>query len=119
MQEKNVANLFLEIFVVVAILGTLSAIALPRVGHMFNKGKIESQESELHNIQTAVTEMLFDSVTGTLEPVGPIADMSQVRTTDTPPLELAYYLYGLDGDSVRSHCTYTFAADGTVKQVLS
>jgi type II secretory pathway pseudopilin PulG len=118
MQEKNVASIFLEIFVVVAILGTLSAIGLPRVGPMFNRGKVESQESELHNIQTAVTEMLYDSVTGALESVGPTADMSQVRTTDTPSLALVYYLRGLDGDSVRSHCTYTFATDGTVKQVL-
>ena|SRR4030042_2247813 len=118
MQEKNVASLFLEIFVVVAILGTLSAVALPRVGPMFHKGNVASQETELHNIQTAMTEMLIDSVTGTIEPVGPTADMSQVRTTDTPSLALVYYLRGLDGDSVRSHCTYTFTADGAVKQVL-
>lgn len=118
MQEKNVASLFLEIFIVVAILGTLSAIALPRVGQMLNKGKVESQESELHNIQTAVTEMLCDSITGTLVTVGPTADMSRVRTTDTLPLVLADYLWGLDNDSVKLCCTYTFTADGTVMQVL-
>jgi Tfp pilus assembly major pilin PilA len=118
MQEKNVTSLFLEIFVVVAILGTLSAIAIPRVGQMFNKGKVESQESELHNIQTAVTEMLFDSVTGTLAPVDSTANMSQVLTTDAPPLVLVGYLWGMNGDLVKSRCTYTFAADGTVKQIL-
>jgi type II secretory pathway pseudopilin PulG len=118
MQEKNVASLFLEIFVVVAILGTLSAIAIPRVGQMLNKGKVESQESELHNIQTAVTEMLFDSITMTLQPVGPTANMSQVRTTDSPPLVLADYLLSLKVDLVRLRCTYTFTADGTVKQLL-
>jgi type II secretory pathway pseudopilin PulG len=118
MQKKSIGSQFLEIFVIVAILGTLSAIALPRVGQMFNKGKVESQESELHNIQTAVTGMLVDSLTGTLEPVGPTADLSQVRTTDTPPLVLTDYLWGLNVDSLKLHCTYTFTADGTVTQIL-
>jgi len=116
MQEREGTGFFIEIVVVVAILSVLSAIAIPNIGQLFSKGKIESYESEFHNIQTAVIEMLTESATGALKPVGPAADMSQVQTSDTPPLVLADYLTGLDETSVKSGCTYTFAADGTVTQ---
>lgn len=118
MQERQATGLFLEIFVVMAILGILSAIAIPHVGQMINKSKVESREVELHNIHTAVTEMLYDSPTRTLEPVGPTVDMSQVYTRDTPPLVLSDYLLGLNGNSLKLSCSYIFNADGTVTQVL-
>jgi Tfp pilus assembly protein PilE len=116
MQQREGFGFFLEMVVVVAILGTLSAIAIPNIGHLVSKGKIESRDSEFHNIQTAVVEMLTESAAGTLEPVGPTADMSLVQTDDTPPLVLTDYLTGLDETSVKSGCKYTFAADGTVIQ---
>ena len=116
MQEREGTGFFLEIVVVVAVLGFLAAIAIPNIGQLINKGKIESYEAELHNIQTAVTQMLTESNTGTLNPVGPAANMSEVQTSDTPPLVLTDYLTGLDGTLVKSGCTYTFAADGTVTQ---
>lgn len=117
MQEKQLAGLFLEIFVIVAILGLLSAVAIPHVGQMMSKSKRISLETELQNMQTAVTEMLHNSITGTLEPVGPTADMGQVHTTDTPPLVLKDYLLGMSDGSVRLGCTYSFSADGTVNQI--
>ena len=117
MQERAGLGFFVEIVVVFGILSTLSAVAIPHVGHLVSKGKIESRESESRNIQTAVIEMLTDSTTGTLEPVGPTADMSQVQTSDTPPLVLADYLIGLDENSVKLGCTYTFTANGTVTQI--
>ena len=117
MQERQAAGFFIEVLVVVSILGILSAIAIPNIGQLVSKGKIESYDSEFHNMQTAVTEMLAESATGTLKPVGPTADMSQVQTSDTPPLVLTDYLTGLDGTSVKSGCTYMFAADGTVRQI--
>lgn len=118
MQEKQATGIFLELFIVVAILGTLSAIAIPHVGQMVHKAGVTSQESELHNIQAAVIEMIYDSNTGTLKPVGPTADMSEVRTSDTPPLVLKDYLLGQDSDLLKSGCTYTFTADGEVTQIL-
>ena len=117
MQERKAAGFVLEIFVVVAILGTLSAIAIPRVGQMMAKTEAIAQESELHNIQTAVVEMLHDSDTHTLEPVGPTTDMNEVLTSDTPPLILADYL-DKDGGSLSSGCSYTFDAQGNVTQTL-
>jgi hypothetical protein len=118
MLEKRLSVIFLEIFAVVAILATLSAVALPNIGKLFNKDKVEACESELHNIQTAVVAMLCESVSGELMPVGPTADMARVRTGDTPPLVLADYLQGLEGDFLRTDCTYNFTADGTVTQIL-
>ncbi len=117
MPEKQAAGLFLEIFVVVVILGLLSAIAIPHVGQMMSKSKLASSETEFQNIQTAVTEMLHDSVTGTLEPVGPTADMGQVHTADSPPLVLKDYLLGMSDGSVRLGCIYSFTANGTVNQI--
>jgi type II secretory pathway pseudopilin PulG len=117
MQEKQVAGVFLEIFVVVVILGLLSAVAVPHVSQMMSKSKFTARETEFQNIQTAVIEMLHDSIIGTLEPVGPTADMSWVHTTDTPPLILTDYLLGVKDGSVRLGCTYSFSADGTVNQI--
>ena len=106
---------FFEVFVVVVILSFLSAIAYPSISQLVNEGKIESHESELHNIQTAVADMLSDSCIGILKPVGPTDDMNQVETVDTPPLVLAAYL-GLSNGLLRSGCSYSFTADGTVTQ---
>jgi len=118
MQEKAGLGFFYETVAVVVILGILAAVAIPDIGRMVGKSKSESYESELHHIQTAVTQMLTDSATGALQPVGPTADMGQVKTSDTPPLVLTDYLHGLDENSVRSGCNYIFTANGTVAQML-
>lgn len=107
-----------ELLVVVAILGALAAVAIPNVGNFIGKGKTESYETELHNLQTAVMAMLAESTTGLLTAVGtPTGDMDTVQTTDTTPLVLSDYVTGLNSDgTVKSGCTYTFAADGTIVQ---
>lgn len=119
----------IELLVVVAILGVLAAVAVPNVGAFIGKGKTESYETELHNVQTATMAMLAESTKGQLNPVTTAtADMSTVTTTDTTPLALSSYLTGLGfakADTghigpttcVKSGCTYTFTADGTVTQI--
>jgi len=108
----------IELLVVVAVLGALAAVAIPNVGKFIGQGESESYETELHNIQTAVLAMLVDSQTSALTPVGTAtADMDDVQTTDTTPLVLSAYMTGLNADgTVKSGCTYTFTADGTVAQ---
>jgi len=108
----------IELLVVVAILGALAAVAVPNVGNFIGKGKTESYETELHNIQTAVMAMLAESSTGLLTAVTtPTGDMDTVQTTDTTPLVLSAYVTGLNSDgTVKSGCTYTFDADGGVTQ---
>jgi prepilin-type N-terminal cleavage/methylation domain-containing protein len=115
----------IELLVVVAILGVLAAVAVPNVGKFINKGKDESKETELHNIQTAVMAMLADSTTGLINTTSGVTDthdMDTVVTTDTTPLLLSAYITGLNSDGTlktytKNKCGYTFTSDGTVTQV--
>ncbi len=109
----------IELLVVVAILGALAAGAVPSIGKFINKGKTEAYATELHNIQLATMAMLNDSADGELVPISGVSILSNVVTTDSPPLKLSDYLIPLDVDlSSRSKCTYDFTADGTVTQHL-
>jgi hypothetical protein len=117
MQEKAGLGFLFETFVVVIVLGILAAVAIPNIGGLIHKSKTGSYDSELREIQTALTGMLSDSRSGSLLPVGPTADMSRVKSNDATPLVLADYLLYLEGNSVRSGCTYIFSADGSVIQI--
>ena len=112
-----------ELLVVVAILGVLAAVAVPNVGKFIGRGKTESYETELHNIQTATMAMLADSTSGNI--TTPIADpgttdMHDVESIDASgAIYLDEYLTGLDGTEVKSICEYAFDADGTVTQFIT
>ena len=110
----------IELLVVVAILGVLAAVAVPNVGKFIGKGKTESYETELHNVQTATMAMLADSANGTLDGTSTnITDMDGVTATatDLSTMYLSDYLTGLDSNGeVVSDCAYTFDLYGTVTQ---
>ena len=107
----------IELLVVVAILGVLAAVAVPNVGKFIGKGKTESYETELHNIQTATMAMLADSTTGNMTATAGASDLDLVVTTDTTALILSDYMTGLETDgTVKTGCTYTFTTDGKVTQ---
>ena len=105
----------IELLVVVAILGVLAAVAVPNIGRFMNKGKTESYATELHNIQTATMAMLADSDNCQLDQAYTTAtgDMNSIRADDGA-LTLDSYLTGLNGNFVKSGCTYTFSQDGKV-----
>ena len=106
----------IELLVVVAILGVLAAVAVPNVGKFIDKGKTESYEVELHNVQTATMAMLADSTTSALTPVTTATkDMATVQTTDTPPLVLSDYMVGLGDDPA----AYDIQHDGPGKVRVS
>jgi len=46
--------------VVIAILGVLAGVVVPRVGTFIGEGKGEAGMTELHNVQTAVTAVMSD-----------------------------------------------------------
>jgi type IV pilus assembly protein PilA len=107
----------IELLVVVAILGALAAVAIPNVGKFIGEGKSEAQETELHNIQTAVMAMLVESddgvlVTTAISAATATADMDGV--TAATGLVLSDYVTGLDADGlVKSDCTYWFGTGPT------
>ncbi|MDO8568965.1 MAG: type II secretion system protein, partial [Dehalococcoidales bacterium] len=110
----------IELLVVVAILGVLAAVAVPNVGKFIGKGKSESYETELHNIQTAAMAMMADSTSGNITggTSSPTTDMDTI-TTDNGTKILSSYLTGLNADgTVKTPATYTFSSSGTVTQAL-
>jgi type IV pilus assembly protein PilA len=53
----------IELLVVVAILGTVSAVAMPNVLGFIGKGKVEAAMAERHNLQIAITAYAFTNGT--------------------------------------------------------
>jgi prepilin-type N-terminal cleavage/methylation domain-containing protein len=109
----------IELLVVVAILGILAAVAVPNVGKFIGQGKTESQESELHNIQTATMALLADSQVGEIDSaVENTNDMDDVTaTSDNTTHKLSEYMTGLNTDgTVKTDCTYSFTTNGQVTQ---
>ena len=51
----------LEMLVVVAILGALTAVVIPNVVKFMNEGKEEARLAEHHNLQTSVLAILVDA----------------------------------------------------------
>ena len=65
----------IELLIVVAILGVLAAVVIPNVGRFIGRGEEEAGETELSNIQSAVTAMMVDNTLSTLPtPVGAATD---------------------------------------------
>jgi prepilin-type N-terminal cleavage/methylation domain-containing protein len=127
----------IELLVVVAILGVLAAVAVPNVGKFIGRGKAESYETELHNVQTGVMAMMADGAIGYLDGGDDDADTNSIVTggddvvdmylitatkADDTVLHLSDYLTGLEVDvaerNVKSGCTYDFYEDGTVTQTV-
>ena len=106
-----------ELLVVIAILGVIAAVAVPNVGKFVGKGKSESYEAELHNVQTAAMAMMVDSTAGQLDAAVPVTNDMDTVTADAGAKILSSYMVGLNSDgTVKSGCTYAFAVDGTVTQ---
>ena len=106
-----------EVLVVIAILGALMGVAIPRLVQFADRGRPEAAQTELYNIQDAVWAMLTESETGQLTPISDVTDMDTVVTTDTTALILSDYLTGLESDgTLKTDFTYNFTANGTVTQ---
>jgi len=105
----------IELLVVVAVLGALAAVAIPNVGRFIGQGETEAQQTELHNIQTAVLALMADQSQGTLDAAyAATNDMSTILCNTVP---LSNYITGLNADSTTaSGCTYAFTDTGDVTQ---
>ena len=121
----------IELLVVIGILGAIAAIVVPNVGKFIGRGKTESYETELHNIETAVMAMLVDDADSKLDDVAlgePVTDMSLIKGKDLAgkDLLLSDYCTGLGDDPAtnkiettccKTGCSYNFTIDGHVTQV--
>lgn len=116
MQRKRKIGFILEAIVVLILIAVLSSIAVPRMGQMVGDEQEELRAEELNDIQGAVAEMLADSPSGTLKPVGPTQDMGKVETNDTMPLVLTNYLRNNGAFIIESDCYYIFSSGGIVIQ---
>ena len=77
----------IELLIVVAILGVLAAVIIPNVQRFIGAGETEAAETELSNIQLAVTAMMVDNqliILPNPEDTTPTNDMSQFpdKTSD-------------------------------------
>ncbi len=106
-----------ELLVVIAILAVIGSVVIPDVLRFMGKGKTEAYQTELNNVQTAVSAMLTDSAAGQLDSIQiEVSDMDLV-TADSGALVLSDYLHGLNADgTVKTGCTYSFTTGGTVTQ---
>jgi len=118
----------IELLVVIGILGAIAAIVVPNVGQFIGRGKTESYETELHNIETAVMAMLVDDANSKLDDVAggaAVTDMALIKGTNLAgePLLLSNYCTGLGDDPatpppdiettcVKLGCSYIFTTDG-------
>ena len=51
-----------EVLVVVGLLGILAAVVIPNVIRFINSGDEEAKQTERHNIQTAITALMFHNM---------------------------------------------------------
>jgi prepilin-type N-terminal cleavage/methylation domain-containing protein len=105
----------IELLVVIAILGMLAAVAVPNIGKFLGRGKQESYDAELHNLQTGVMAMMADYNVSLLDDnYTDVSDMGLV-TAGAGVGNLASYMTGLNPDgTVKTGCTYSISQDGGV-----
>ena len=130
LQNTQLGFTLVELLVIVALLGVLASIIVPNVGSFIRRGNEEAWQTELVNIQTAVTALLTASTTSQLDstssavaidPASATAtnDMDDIYTTDSTPLVLSSYLTGLKDDgTLHSDCKYRFGTNGEVLQTI-
>jgi len=101
----------IELLVVVAILGVLAAVAVPNVGKFIGTGEEQAQETERHNVQTAVMAMMADFPAETVVPGTVPADSDgSAIAMDGGTANLSSYITGT--------CAYKWDVDvyGTVTE---
>ncbi len=65
----------IELLVVIAILGILAAVVIPAVTSFLGEGEDESFDTELYNVQLAVSAMMIDLPT----PVSDLKDDPRIN----------------------------------------
>ncbi len=74
--DKNKGFTLVELLIVVAILGVLSAVVLPNVIGLADEGQIEAAKAELVTVQTAMDTMMAKNHITTVTATGASSNMS-------------------------------------------
>ena len=88
----------IELLIVVAILGVLAAVVIPNVTRFVGAGEEEAADTELHNIQLAVTSMMLENgitsipgASGSTSGTATLNDMTSFPdSTSSDPLRFAW-----------------------------
>ncbi len=93
----------IELLIVVAILGVLAAVVIPNVGRFIGAGETEAQNTELSNIQAAVTAMMVDNELSALPAGTFVLEAARTQTMSAFPSSAVCAAVGgklLDPDGV-------------------
>ena len=60
----------IELLVVIAILGVIAAVVALNVGNFFGRGTVQSANTELHQVETAIISCMAECESGTLNITG-------------------------------------------------
>ena len=101
----------IELLVVVAILGVLAAVAVPNVAKFMGAGHQEAADTELHNVQTAVSAAMADAGVGTV-PAGPLDSSNDIVISGN--ITVGQFIVG---GNARLQGVYTLDPDGTANQI--
>ena len=89
----------IEIMIVVALLGILTAVVIPNVLNLMNEGEEEAKQTEWHNVQTAVYAIMLKAHSSQLDAgtypmtVQTKTECHDVKATDTTTNpDVTYYL---------------------------
>ena len=100
----------IELLVVIAILGVLAAVAVPNISSFLGQGEEEAQETELHNVETAVLAAFVE---------GGVTSINASATLDaTHDVTIGTTTVGnfISGGAASLAYTYTVNTDGSVTQ---
>jgi prepilin-type N-terminal cleavage/methylation domain-containing protein len=110
----------IEMLIVVAILGVLSAVAIPNVSKFLNSGKDKSYETEKHSVEMAAMALIIDSNSGKIETGA--NTMTNVLSTISSSTQngthtVADYMTGLSTNgTTKTGCYYRITSAGAVTQ---